>query len=95
MIRSGFLMLLLLLAPTLARAECDREERAALARQGSTPAQVDAACDITEDDFPEPAAGSATYCETDESFCPLDSPTPIGSPCTCATQYGVIEGTAE
>lgn len=95
MIRSGFLLLLLLLTPTVARAECEREERAALARQGYTPAQVDAVCDITEDDFPEPAAGIATYCETDGGFCPLAAPTAIGTPCSCATQYGATPGTAE
>jgi hypothetical protein len=95
MIRFGFLLLLLLSAPLTARAECEPEERAALARQGYTPSQVDAVCDITEDDFPAPAAGTATYCETDDGFCPLATPTPIGTPCSCATQYGAVPGTAE
>jgi hypothetical protein len=95
MIRFGFLLLLLLLVPDVARAECEREERAALARRGYTPAQIDAVCDITEEDLPEPAAGTATYCETEETFCPLDAPMPIGTPCSCATQYGAAPGTAE
>ena len=95
MIRFGFLLLALLLVPAVARAECGREERAALARQGYTPAQIDARCDVTEDDFPEPAAGTASYCETVDSFCPLDTSTPIGASCSCATQYGVVPGIAE
>jgi hypothetical protein len=95
MIRFGLLLLLLLLAPVAARAECQREERAAMARQGYTPPQIDAVCDLTEDDFPEPAAGTAAYCETDDGFCPLATPTPIGTPCSCATQYGSVPGVAE
>jgi hypothetical protein len=95
MIRSGFLLLLLLLAPVVARAECQREERAAMARQGYTAPQIDAVCDLAEEDFPEPAAGTAAYCETDGSFCPLSTPTAIGTPCTCATQYGTVPGVAE
>jgi hypothetical protein len=95
MIRFGLLLLLLLLAPVAARAECQREERAAMARQGYTPPQIDAVCELTEDDFPEPAAGTAAYCETDDGFCPLATPTPIGTPCSCATQYGSVPGVAE
>ncbi|MGH6928982.1 MAG: hypothetical protein ACREEV_11740 [Dongiaceae bacterium] len=95
MIRSGFLLLLLLLAPATARAECQREERAAMARQGYTAPQINAVCELTEEDFPEPAAGTAAYCETGDSFCPLDAPTSIGTPCTCATQYGTVTGVAE
>jgi hypothetical protein len=95
MIRLGLLLLLLLLAPAAARAECQREDRAAMARQGYTPPQINAVCDLTEDDFPEPAAGTAAYCETDNGFCPLATPTPIGTPCSCATQYGAVSGVAQ
>lgn len=95
MIRFGFLLLLLLLAPDAARGECEREDRAAMARRGYTPQAIEAVCDLTEDDFPEPAAGTAAYCETDDGFCPLPTPAPIGTPCSCATQYGAMPGVAE
>jgi len=64
-------------------------------RQGYTAPQINAVCGLTEDDFPEPAAGTAAYCETDDGFCPLPTPAPIGTPCSCATQYGAMPGVAE
>jgi hypothetical protein len=95
MIRFGLLLLPLLMASTLARAECTREDRGTLAQRGYDLDEIEAVCKLTDDDFPEPAAGTANYCETQDSFCPLSTPAPIGSPCTCATQYGAIPGVAE
>jgi len=95
MIRFGLLLLLCLMAAAPARAECTREDRGVLARGGYDIDDIEAVCDLTEDDIPEPAAGAASYCDTEEGFCPLSAPAAVGAPCTCPTQYGAMPGVTE
>jgi hypothetical protein len=96
MIRLGSVFALLLLSlPASVRAECTREERAVMARQGNDRAQIDKLCKLGEDDFPPPAAGTATYCETPQNFCPLAGPAPVGAGCSCPSPTGPLPGIAE
>ena len=95
MIRLGSVFALLLLC-TSAHAECTDEERAAMARRGDSARQVNAFCQLREDDFPAPAAGAtATDCNTPQNFCPLPSPAPAGADCTCPSPAGPVPGVAE
>jgi len=96
MIRLGpVLALLLLLLPAAAQAECTREERAAMARIGYNREQIDRLCRLGQDAFPPPAGGTATYCDTQEGFCPLEVPAPVGVPCTCGSSAGPRPGLTE
>ena len=95
MIRLGSVIALLLLS-TSVHAECTREDRASLARLGYSRAQIDLLCKLGEDDFPPPAAGAtATYCNTRESFCPLQAPAPAGTGCTSSSPAGPLPGITE
>jgi hypothetical protein len=96
MIRLGSVSALLLLSlSTSVHAECTREERATLARQGNDREQIDKLCKLGEDDFPPPAAGTATYCSTPQNFCPLAGPAPVGARCSCPSPTGPQSGIAE
>jgi len=97
MIRLGSVFALLLLSlSTSVHAECTREERAVMARQGYDRKQIDKLCKFEEDDFPPPAAGAAAiYCETPQNFCPLASPAPAGAGCSCPSPTGPVPGIAE
>lgn len=95
MIRLGCVFALLLLS-TSAHAECTQEDRAAMARQGYNPEQIDTLCKLEEGDFPPPAAGAAaTYCATPQNFCPLDDPEPAGNSCSCPSPAGPVPGITE
>jgi hypothetical protein len=94
MVRLGSLFALLLLS-TSAYAECTKEERASLARLGYGRDQIDLFCRQGQDYFPPPAAGTATYCATQETFCPLATPAPAGTGCTCSSPGGPLPGIAE
>jgi hypothetical protein len=94
MIRLGSVFALLLLS-TSAHAECTKEEHAAMARLGYNREQIDLLCKLGEDDFPPPAGATATYCNTQESFCPLPTPAPAGAECTCNSPTGPISGVTE
>jgi len=95
MIRLGSVFALLLLC-TSVHAECTDDERAAMARRGYSAQEVNAFCQLGEDDFPPPAAGAtATYCETPQNFCPLPGPAPAGSDCSCPSPTGPMPGVAE
>ena len=94
MIRLGSVFALLLLS-TSVHAECTREERAVMTRQGYDRKQIDKLCKFEEDDVPPPAAGAATYCDTPQNFCPLASPAPAGAVCSCPSPTGPVPGIAE
>jgi hypothetical protein len=85
----------LLMAPSIAWAECASEDRAAMAQMGYTTTQIDALCNSVQDAFAPPQAAEAFYCTTQYAFCPLQAPAPVGSPCLCASLYGPIPGIAE
>jgi hypothetical protein len=95
MIRLGSVFALLLLSNS-AHAECTKEDRASLARLGYSRSQIDRLCKLGEDDFPPPAAGAtATYCNTQQTFCPLPAPAPAGTGCTCSSPAGPLPGITE
>ena len=96
MIRLGSVFaLLLLLLSTGAHAECTREDRASLARLGYNRAQIDRLCKLGQDYFPPPAGATATYCNTQQTFCPLPAPAPAGTGCTCSSPAGPLPGITE
>ena len=94
MIRLGSVFALLLLS-TSVHAECTRDERAVMARQGYDRKQIDKLCKFEEDDLPPPAAGTATYGDTPQNFWPLASPAPAGAGCSCPSPTGPVPGIAE
>jgi hypothetical protein len=94
MIRLGSVFALLLLSTTV-HAECTKEERAAMTRQGYSREQIDILCKLGEDDLPPPAAAPATYCDTPQNFCPLASPEPAGTSCSCPSPAGPLPGITE
>jgi hypothetical protein len=93
MVRFG-LLLALLMAPTVAFAECASEDRIALAQMGYTEAQIDAQCNSGQNAF-APPADAAGYCVTQYGYCPLPSSAPAGTSCSCDSQYGPIPGVAQ
>jgi hypothetical protein len=81
MIRFGC-MLVLLMAPVAAYAECSSEDRIDLAQMGYSEAQIDAQCNSGQNAFAPPQSPEATYCKTQYGYCPLPSSPP---PATAAS----------
>jgi hypothetical protein len=94
MIRFGFL-LVLLTAPAAAYAECASEDRIELAQMGYTEAQIDAKCNSGQSAFAPPQDSAAGYCATQYGYCQLPYSAPVGSSCSCDSQYGPIPGVAQ
>ena len=88
-------MLVLLIAPIAAHAECSSEDRIDLAQMGYSEAQIDAQCNSGQNAFAPPQGQAASYCKTQYGYCQVPSSTAAGDSCVCESDYGPLPGIAE
>ena len=88
-------VLILLMAPIAAHAECSSEDRIDLAQMGYSEAQIDAQCNSGQNAFAPTQGSEAAYCKTQYGYCPLPSSTVAGSSCVCESELGTLPGIAE
>jgi len=93
--RHQALLLVLLLAPAAAHADCTGEDRVDMVQMGMTDEQIDAICNIRPEAAGPTRDGDAFYCDTTDGYCPLPDAAAPGVACSCDTAYGPVPGVTE